>query len=334
MNDQKSQITTDIDYDKEGIQTGSLRVPYSHDRDAYGYIPIPLMVAKRGDGPTVVLTGANHGDEYEGSVALMHLMHTLELDRLQGRLIIIPGLNFPAYLNGTRTSPLDKGNLNRLFPGDPNGTPTQMIAHYVQNELMPRADYLLDFHAGGTTMDYLPLLFVGRPKDAHQEEQTEMLIKAFGAPRVMYMESMESELMIGSAARKHNVFFATGEFGGCGAVNPDGVDIIDAGIAGLLDQLGVLPLETPRQTAAPSKRYSFRPEHYVFAPVPGIFEPAYRIGDWIEAGQLAGTIYDPYRPWNKPELVYFQASGLAVMKRMLARIDAGDCLGHLAHEET
>ncbi len=329
----KSSVSTDIDFDRDGIQTGVLRVPYSHDRDAYGYVPIPLMVARRGDGPTVLLTGANHGDEYEGSVALMHLMHKLKLEDLNGCLIIIPGLNFPAYLNGTRTSPLDKGNLNRLFPGDPDGTPTQMIAHYIESELMPRADYALDFHAGGTTMDYVPLLFVARTSDPAQQEKTEMFIKAFGAPRVMYMDSLEGETMIGSVARKHGAFFATGEFGGCGAINLDGLSIIEKGIGRFLGTLGVLP--APAEDAPPllSKRYSFRPEHYVFAPVPGIFEPAYRLGDEVKEGQLAGLIHDPYRPWVEPEKVFFKAGGLAVMKRMLARVEAGNCLGHLAKEE-
>lgn len=329
----KSQVTTDIDFDKAGIQTGCLQVPYSHDRDAYGFIPVPLMVAKCGSGPTVLLTGANHGDEYEGSVAIMHLMHQLKLEEIHGRLILIPALNFPAYLNGTRTSPIDKGNLNRLFPGDPNGTPTQMIAHYIETELMPKADYILDFHAGGTTMDYMPMLFVNRPADVVATDKTEMLIKAFGAPRVMYMDSLESELMIGSAARKHGTFFATGEFGGKGAVGAEGLAIVERGIRGLLHSLGLVPAFDPKEQPAPSKRYSFRSDHYIFAPAPGIFEPAYDLGDEMKIGDLAGLIHDPYHPWSQPERVYFRAGGLAVMKRTLARVDAGNCLGHLAQEE-
>lgn len=329
----KSQVTTAIDFERDGIQTGCLQVPYSHDRDAYGFIPVPLMVARHGDGPTVLLTGANHGDEYEGSVAIMHLMHALKLDELKGRLILIPALNFPAYLNGTRTSPVDKGNLNRLFPGDPNGTPTQMIAHYIETELMPKADYILDFHAGGITMDYVPMLFVNRPVDQAAADKTEMLIKAFAAPRVMYLDSLESELMIGSAARKNGTFFATGEFGGKGAVGAEGLAIIERGIRGMLQALGVLPAGAPMDDAAPSKRYSFRGDHYIFTPVPGIFEPTFELGDQIKAGDLAGLIHDPYRPWAEPERIYFKADGLAVMKRLLARVDAGNCLGHLAEEE-
>ena len=330
---QRSQITATVDFDRDGVHTGVLRVPYSHDRDAYGFIPVPLMVAKQGTGPTVLLTGANHGDEVDGSVALMHLMHELDLERLNGRLIIIPGLNFPAYLNGTRTSPIDKGNLNRLFPGNPDGTPSEMIAHYVAEELMPRTDCAIDFHAGGSTMNYLPMLFVTRPQDADAREMTERMIAAFGAPRVMYMEGLGGARMIGAEARRHGAFFMTGEFGGGGGVSLDGLAIVRAGIAGVLDALGVLPRGHAEPTAHRIRRYVFRQEHYVFAPLPGIFEPAFRLGDIVAAGQLAGLLHDPYRPWTPPERVNFQAGGLAVMLRTFARVDAGDCLAHLAEEE-
>ncbi|MDB5953836.1 succinylglutamate desuccinylase/aspartoacylase family protein [Ramlibacter sp.] len=329
----KSQVGTEINFERDGIQTGCLSVPYSHDRDAYGYIPVPLMVARNGEGPTVFLSGANHGDEYEGSIAIMHLMRELKLEHLRGRLILIPALNFPAYLNGTRTSPVDGGNLNRLFPGDPNGTPTQMIAHYIETELMPKADYIVDFHAGGTTMDYLPMLFVNRPKDAAASDRTEQLIEAFGAPRVMYMDEIETEVMISSAARKNQTFFATGEFGGKGTVSKEGLAIVERGIRGLLATLGVVPALAPKDRPAPSRRYSFRTENYIFALVPGIFEPTFELGDEVRADDLAGYIHDPYRPWAEPERVLFRANGLAVMKRTLARVDAGTCLGHLAQEE-
>src|SRR5262249_26826412 len=141
-------------------QTGTLRLPHSHNRSAYGHIPIPLMVAKRGDGPTVLLGGANHGDEYEGPLVLMQLMRELKLDRLNGRLIIVPALNVPAYHAGTRLSPIDDVNLNRVFPGDRNGSVTMMLAHYIETVLMPLCDYAIDFHSGGSSLDYLPTLFV------------------------------------------------------------------------------------------------------------------------------------------------------------------------------
>src|SRR3546814_18395862 len=70
--------------------------------------------------------------------------------------MVIPGLNFPALLNGSRTSPIDKGNLNRVFPGKRNGSLTEMIAHYVDTVLFPMADFVFDIHAGGLSTNYLP----------------------------------------------------------------------------------------------------------------------------------------------------------------------------------
>ena len=79
MTTSASLIATDIDFERVGFQTGTLRLPWSHDRSAYGHIPIPIAVcnAGAGTGPTVLLTGGNHGDEYEGPVALMKLLQRL-----------------------------------------------------------------------------------------------------------------------------------------------------------------------------------------------------------------------------------------------------------------
>ncbi|MFK4449057.1 putative deacylase [Caballeronia udeis] len=82
-----SRISTDIDFEQEGFQTGTLRVPHSVDRSAYGHIPIPIAVLKRGDGPTALLTGGNHGDEYEGPIALMKLLQRMLSMQISGRLI-------------------------------------------------------------------------------------------------------------------------------------------------------------------------------------------------------------------------------------------------------
>jgi predicted deacylase len=335
MTDAASLITTDIDYDRDGLQTGTLRVPYSHNRSAYGHIPIPLTVAKRGSGPTVLLSGAVHGDEYEGPIALMRLMRALAqdgaLDRLTGRLIVIPALNVPAYRAGTRVSPIDAVNLNRAFPGKRNGTPTELIAHYVETVLMRLADYALDFHAGGSSLDYLPTLFAEFPEDAKERAVMDKLIAAFGGARVMSMNLLGEDRVIGSCARRNGVPFLTGEFGGGATVDLEGLDLAETGLAGVLDMLGVLPRTGPKPPAQPMRRLAVQgAEHYIFAPCDGIFEPAFRLGDEIAAGQLAGLIHDPVQPWREPVAVHFKGSGLALCIRTFALCAAGDCLGHLA----
>jgi predicted deacylase len=251
---QPSMITATVDFEADGLHTGALRVPHSSHRSAYGHIPIPVAVARRGEGPTVVLTGANHGDEYEGPLALIRLIRELDLARLNGRLIVIPALNFPAFLAGSRVSPIDGVNLNRAFPGERNGTVTQMIAHYVETVLMPIADYALDFHSGGSSLNYLPTLLAPRSEDPAERQRLEPLVEAFGAPRVLFMDSGRAlsgeDRVIGAAARRNNVFFLTSEMGGAGAVNHEGLAITVEGLAGFLDKVGVLARATPPAPAS------------------------------------------------------------------------------------
>src|SRR5690349_5753333 len=107
-------------------------------------LPIPVACIKKGDGPRVLLMAGNHGDEYEGQVALGKLIRSLEAEEVCGGIIILPSANFPAAAAGMRTSPLDEGNLNRSFPGDPYGGPTAQIADYIESVLLPQCDFVFD----------------------------------------------------------------------------------------------------------------------------------------------------------------------------------------------
>jgi predicted deacylase len=328
-----SLISTDIDFEGEGVNSGFLRVPYSNDRSAYGRIPIPIVVAKRGTGPTVLLTGANHGDEYEGPVALMNFMRETKFDALSGRLIVIPALNYPAYLNGSRTSPIDNGNLNRLFPGDRNGTVTEMIAHYIESVLLPMADYVMDFHSGGSSLNYLPTLFSGPLENSAAGMEMRKLIEAFAPPRVLAWNSLGEDRVFRAAARRAGKPMITGEFGGAATVSREGVDVIRTGIAGVLDYLSILPNEKRARTPDQIQRLTVSgPKNYLFSPCAGVFEPFFKLGDQISMGQVAGVIHDPAFPWKAPTPIHFESSGIAVCTRTYALVEPGDCLGHTAEE--
>ena len=103
----KTQVWTPLDFDVDGKQCDWLRVPYSTDLSGYGFVPIPVISIKNGTGPTALLIGGNHGDEYEGQVALAALAREIEAEAVRGRIIILPSLNLPAVEAGRRVSPLD-----------------------------------------------------------------------------------------------------------------------------------------------------------------------------------------------------------------------------------
>ena len=112
-----SRITSEIDFNRDGKQVGFLRLPHSVHRSAYGWIPIPVACISNGDGPRVLLMAGNHGDEYEGQIAFSSCCARSRRSDVRGRLIFLTSANFPAAMAGTRTSPIDEGNLNRSFPG-------------------------------------------------------------------------------------------------------------------------------------------------------------------------------------------------------------------------
>lgn len=333
-----SMITTTIDFDADGVQHGVLRVPHSVNRSAYGGIPIPIACFKRGEGPTVLLTGGVHGDEYEGPVALAKLAQKLRIDDIRGRILIIPSLNHPAFLAGTRVSPIDGVNLNRTFPGKREGTITEMIAHYVTTVLLPKTDFLFDFHAGGSSLNYLPIVLAPLPGQGAKPELADRLLEAFAPERIVRFDIENAisgdDRVIANYAKKQGVLVLLGEFGGASTVNRAGLRTIEDGLLPYLRACGVWTPPADRPSPARQHDTAFftadDPRLFAFADRPGIFEPAFSLGDDVEAGSPAGYLYDAHNPWQPPTRIDFAAGGLAVCIRAYAQVEPGDCLGHLA----
>lgn len=332
MSNLPSLLATDVDYERAGFQTGTLRLPWSHDRSAYGHVPIPLAVlnAATGTGPTVLLTGGNHGDEYEGPVALMKLLQRLPSMTIRGRLIVIPALNFPAFVNGTRTSPIDRGNLNRLFPGARNGQPTEMIAHYVETELLPRADVVIDLHAGGASFEHAPTLLASPPDEGKRRELYFDLIRAFGAPNTMIMDLLGEDRTFAAAAERQGKLFLCGEFGGHAGCDATNLAIVESGLHRVLHRLGIVPEDHPLPAAQTRFLRVEGARHYVYSPHSGVFEPAFALGDRVREGQIAGRLFDPHQPWQAPQEIRFRADATVVCMRTFARVEPGDCIALLA----
>ncbi len=142
-------LFTALDFEKPGKQQGFLQVPYSHNLGGWANVMIPITSVSHGKGPKVLVMGGNHGDEYQGQIAAMKLARELTPEMVTGEIILIPSLNFPAARTASRLSPLDGANLNRSFPGAPEGTVTSQIAHYLTHTLFPRVDVVIDIHSGG-----------------------------------------------------------------------------------------------------------------------------------------------------------------------------------------
>src|SRR6478672_10856385 len=155
-----------VDLDKPGKQIGWIMLPHSTHDDAWGVTRIPIAVISNGKGPTVILEGGNHGDEYEGPIAICDLIRDLDPGQVQGRLILMPANNVHAVIAGRRTSPIDGLNFNRTFPGDPQSTITSQISAFINDRIYPLGDAFIDLHSGGSSLDILPSAIIEPTSDS------------------------------------------------------------------------------------------------------------------------------------------------------------------------
>lgn len=204
-------ITPTLPLDENGKHHGFLRLPHSRNESAWGAIMIPICVIRNGPGPTALLTGANHGDEYEGPVALQSLAWDLEPEDISGRVIIVPYMNYPAFRAATRVSPIDTVNLNRSFPGAPDGTATLKIADYFHNTLVPMADIVLDYHSGGKSLDFLPFAAAHYLDDPAQQAACVAAVTAFNAPYTLMLREIDYVGMYDTAVESQGKVFVTTE---------------------------------------------------------------------------------------------------------------------------
>jgi predicted deacylase len=273
----------------------------------------------------------NHGDEYEGQVGLCKLIRTLDPARVRGRIIVLPAVNLPAALAGARVSPLDNVNFNRAFPGDPNGTPTYAIAHYVDSVLFFMVGFFLDLHSGGSSLDYIPFVSMRVSGDAGLDKRTQAAVEAFGSPLAMVWGYLLDAGFAQTAAHQHRLITLGGEFGGGGSVSPAGLRIVERGIVNFLAHAGCLPPDAATPGAQPTRLVEVPSRSYfALAPDAGLFEPLVELGATVEAGTPCGQVHFVDNPARPPVPVRFAAAGMVVSQRHFGRVERGDCVAHLA----
>ncbi|MDW6022939.1 succinylglutamate desuccinylase/aspartoacylase family protein [Mesorhizobium sp. BAC0120] len=319
-----------LDLERDGKVLDYLSMPFSIDRSPYFQLKVPVCVIRNGTGPSVLLMAGNHGDEYEGELSLARLIRRLDPAQVRGRVTILPMANAPAVMAGKRCSPLDGGNLNRAFPGDPKGTPTSRLAHFLEKELFPRHDVVFDIHSGGTAMEHLPVALIERDDDADRHRHTIALMKALGMPHGFIADNGAAAPTSLGAARRAGVVGLSGEFGGGGTATVDSMAITARAIDNLLVALGVV--QTPvlgGQAAAPEPMRLMsltRHSQGIYASRRGWFEPAVRLGDKVTEGQIAGWYHDLERLEAEAEELRFAEAGIVISRRLHTMCEAGDCL--------
>ena len=322
------RVFATIDLEEGGKRFGALSVPHSSNESAWGAVRVPIIVIRNGTGPTLLFTGGNHGDEYEGPIALTKLARSLEPHQIAGRVILLPALNLPAVLAGTRVSPIDQVNLNRAFPGRWDGTVTSMIADYVTRHILPGCDAVVDLHAGGRTLCFLPFCGMHVLADPARMARTRAAMVAFGAPISLMIEEFDTAGMLDTAVEQLGKPFLFTELGGGGASSAATVAIAERGIQNVLRHFEVI--EGAPSPCGTRVMHSPDPSYFVVSEDRGLFEILLDLGAEVAAGQPVAQVHDVEKPARLPSIYRAERAGLLIGRRWPGLTAPGDCLAVIA----
>jgi predicted deacylase len=254
---------------------------------AAGVPAVPVLAARGArDGPTLVVTGGVHGDEYEGPAAVHALFAGLEPARLRGRVLGVPVANMAAWQARARVTPADGGNLNRVFPGDRGMEgPTRALAEAIFEGLVRLADALVDLHSGGAALVHLPLIgwYAG------DDGRAERLARGFGAALHPWLIPDARGVLSYEAQRAGKVALGA-EWHGGARLDPDGAAAYTAGLRSVLRGLEMIDGEASEVQHVDARRPIAG--DYQETPVGGLFVPSVLLAERVAAGQALGTLYD------------------------------------------
>ena len=214
--------------------------------DAKPYTFPMFLINGKAEGPTLVISAGIHGAEYASIAAALELGRRLQPDALQGRVIIVPVVNMPAFqARSIYVCPLDGVNLNRVFPGKADGSPTEQIADWVFQNVIKQADYYVDLHGGDLIEALVPFTVYQWKGDARVDNASLEMAKAFGIRYLVRSDSVGGSTC--ATAAHSGIPSILTESGAQGLWSPEAVALHTNGLHRLMCHLGMLaePLPAP-----------------------------------------------------------------------------------------
>ncbi len=283
-------------------------------------LKIPIIVSHSNKkGPVVLLSAGLHGDEFNGVETVRQIIRKKINRPKAGTIICIPLVNVFGFVNQSREFP-DGRDLNRVFPGSANGSLASQFAYNLMEHIIPKVDYVVDFHAGGRSR-----FNVSQIRIEENQPELEALAAAFQSPFLLYSKNIEGSFResCDKLGKKYLLF----EGGKSLDINSGIVDQAIEGTIRLLAHLEMLhekfepnPVENPMIYIEDST--------WLRADVSGLFQSISSPGTYVEAEQTIAWITDPYGSMEIPVLA--PQSGYIINENQGAVVFQGDAIFHLS----
>jgi predicted deacylase len=274
------------------VKSGWLEVPEG-EGDAMR-IPVSVLHGTA-PGPVLALIAGTHGYEYPPITALQRIRQSLDPADLRGTLILVHVANPPSFFGRTiYYSPADGKNLNRVYPGRPAGTLSERIAWTITQEVIERADYVIDMHAGDGNEALRPYVYMPVTGDPVLDEAVRGMAIAFGIDHIVidegHLRSRDDSLYVDQTALTRGKPAITTETGQLGSNDDHWVAMAEEGALNAMRHLGMLDGDVRENRGI----VWLTDYEVVTSPETGIFRPHVRDGYAIAEGGLLGVLYDSF----------------------------------------
>jgi predicted deacylase len=278
---------------------------------ASGLLPVPgpagtataipyTVINGSKSGQVLALVAGVHAYEYPPILALYRLKSLIDPKALRGTVVIVHIANLPSFRKRTiYYGPDDWKNLNRVFPGDANGTTSQRIAAVLNDEVVGRADVLLDMHCGDGNEALIPYTYWMISGDKGFDARTRDLALAFGLPHIIIDDTRGHDLKdskyLGNTAILRGKPAITTEAGFLGGTDEASVSRNVRGVLSVLRHLGMID-GAPEPVTDPVWIDKYE---VVNSKWDGLFAPRVGMGFFVRQGQIVGTITDYLGNWKE-----------------------------------
>ena len=261
-------------------------------------IPIHLFAGAE-PGPTLLVESAIHGPEMIGTIAILNLIEKLDPKQMHGNVIAVPVVNRMGFELQERVCPIDSKDILTRFPGNPRGSISDQIAHVYFQEVIVKANVMIDFHAGGLTA-YERYICFPADRDPNQlteiEKKRHKLVVAFGLDVAAYFpRGIFAGTGSEDAIEEAGVVIFTPEFGGGTGWHENGernVQDAERGIWNTMKAMRIVDREFhsdgPTCTVYNAGVVLWKP------PADGLFIRKKGFGELVQEGEIYGTLQDPY----------------------------------------
>jgi uncharacterized protein len=261
--------------------------------DAGTEIPVSVVHGAK-DGPVLALIAGTHGSEYTSIIALQRVLEKLDPARMSGSVILVHIANPPMFYGRRIYYGPDGKNLNRMYPGEPQGTISERIAHAITTEVIDKATHLIDMHCGDGNESLRPYSYWMTGGDERVDAASREMALAFGLDHIVIDPSRPTDpkktVYTSTTAIVRGKPSITTESGGMGLTDEPSVAAQENGALSVIAHLGIMD--------GPSIRVMhpvwYERTEVLRAPASGVWRPLADKMHTVAKGAIVGRIVDPF----------------------------------------